>query len=134
MVDLKKEGFGILKGVLLVVCLIFIISYFKLAIWETALLLILVQIAFMVIRNNFSWKTLIKRILMIVGVLILFRMAGYFGILGYSFVLISCSLIIILGKWKKYISVKQTIEEKIWGKPLKEFKSGKEIPKIRVSK
>lgn len=93
-----------------------------------------IQIGFMIWKKEYSMKKLFKRGLYIAGIIILLRWLHGFGAIGYVLAIVIISALILGRRWKKFIETKQHIETMIWGKPLKEFKSGKDIPKVKFSK
>ena len=146
--DIKKEFYKTLAGVGFVLGLFYTIVYFKLGTWQIWTLLMAVQVVISIYKKNvvllkylflfcFKYPSLmdiVKSGLYIAGIIILIRWIHGFGVIGYIIGVALISGLILFRRWDRYIETKQHIEKMIWGKPLKEFKKGKDIPKVKFSK
>ncbi len=132
--DIKKEFYKTLAGVGFVLGLFYTIVYFKLGTWQIWALLMAVQVVISIYKKNLTLFKLVKSGLYIAGIIILIRWIHGFGVIGYVIGVALISGLILFRRWDRYIETKQHIEKMIWGKPLKEFKKGKDIPKVKFSK
>lgn len=138
MIDLKKESRNLLFGILLVVALIFIIRFFHLIHWQIVILLCCSTTIFTLVEyfktKLFSVWKLIKNFCWIAGFVYFFYFLHYFGYGGYFIGIGVVVFLMLFRRRKRFIEVKHMIEERIWGKPLKEFvKEGKKPPKIEIA-
>lgn len=128
--NLKKEGLKILGGIVYLMVLSFIIKYFQLDIIGTYLLILASSIVLMLVSKTFKFKSLLVTSITLAGIFALMRFLG--GVGGFFLSTAIICGIILIGRRKKYVKVKQHIESMIWGKPLKEFvKDGERPPKIQ---
>lgn len=128
---------GLLKSIgkkTLVLALIFAaIFFFRLNYVEVWFLLVGYQAASMAWNKRFSMVELGKGAILTALFLIILWYLGRFGKWGYVISIALTCLYILLSRRKEYLSVKYQIETMLWGKPLKDFKRGKDIPKIAIS-
>jgi len=132
-VDIKKELMNATGGILFIVVFYSIVSYFNLSppyIWGILMILMMGK---MIYEKAFTLKKLVySSIYLAVFLWIIAFITGFGGIWVYIVLLIICG-VLLFNRRHKYIHVKHTIEEMIWGKPLKDFNKETPIPKIKIS-
>ena len=146
MLDVKKEFKSLMLGIAFIALLIFIIRFFELSTWSIIFLLTGVQAAFLLFQTKYEEiqdkgyirvigeksRTLIWRFIQIIAIVTLLKWLGGYGVGGFVIAVLLISLSILFRNWKKYIQVKQHIEQMIWGQPLKEFRDkGVRPPKLK---
>ena len=136
MLNVKKEGFKLLYGLIYLFCLIWAIRAFNIGFWGIYAILNVMAIIKDLFKHffkdvTFSIKTTIKSAVIILLIMYIFKFLNRFGIWGFIIGVLGISALLLFRKWDHYIKVKQHIETMMWGKPLNEFKSGKDIPKLK---
>lgn len=125
---LKKQGIGILKGLIFIVALVSVIRLFHLGFWGIFIFLSAIQLLFSIYKwiktkKRPEIKHIIKNLLILFVILYLYKLlfkylTGFWGFIAGSLII---SGVIIFRRRKKWLEVKHTIERKIWGKPIKDI-------------
>lgn len=136
--NIKKETLKLVLGIGYLVLIISFIRYLALSFWEVFaffMVLILCKTLIRQIWNKTKPKIKdyipIKSAIVLIVILYAFSFLANYGFWGFMFGCIAMGMFIIFSRWAKYIEVKRQIETMVWGKPLGEFKSGKDIPKVK---
>jgi hypothetical protein len=136
---LKEKWKPISQGLITIIILVLIISWLGLNWWQIIITIVGFQVLmqlYMVFKKGqkFSFKRLLlgaAKVSVLVSLITLFSTWGFIGIFG---ILCFIALWKIFWNWGQFLQGKQMIEKMVWGKPLKDFKTGKDIPKIRIGK
>jgi hypothetical protein len=131
--DYKKEFIRIIAGIAYIVFILVLINILKVDIWGKWAIIVgsiaLLQLVF----KNFSFKGLVKSSIFVLIILYVIRWLSGYGIWGYVLTMALITAYILIKKWKGLIEAKQTIEEMIWGEPLKNFiERGERPPKLEL--
>lgn len=134
MKDLKTEMKKVGAGLLFVITIYSISAYFRLE-WYWVWCILMGSIsAMMIYKKSFKILALVKAGITIAVIMLVFRFLGGYGTFGFIAIIILAVIYILLKKRKEYISVKHTIEEQIWGKPIKDYVyNGEKLPKIKIT-
>lgn len=118
---------------LIMALIITIIFYFRLGYVSIFFLLLFYQGVSLAYNKKFSMALMGRGAIQIAGLLMVLWYFSRFGTWGFIATVIIVCLYILLSRRKDYLSVKYQIETMLWGKPLKDFKRGRDIPKIVIS-
>lgn len=131
--NIKKEAWKALAGIVYVIVFINLIRYFELTFWWIYLIMVCTSSIWSMIRKSFNLKSLIKTSVTILIIMYIFKFLQPMGTFGYVLGIILICGLILYTKRKNYFKTKHYIESMLWGKPLYKFREeGKKPPKIGV--
>lgn len=137
-INIYEEFKKIAGGIVYIIISMLIIAFFNFSTWQLIGYLIVIQFAFQCYiwyqAKYFNFKSMAINSIIIVVIVHLFAYLSKFGRIGFILVILLASAYIIALRWKSFNLAKKSIEKMIWGKPLSEFKSGKDLPKIVIGK
>ena len=132
MPNLVDEGKKIFFTIIYIIVFISVIRIFQFQLWQTYLLILAIQVFWGLIKHDFNLIGFCK---MAVLLALLFEVMWVLGRYGWIGFILSCFIVsgfILWRRRKKWLKVKHQIETIFWGKRLKDFKKGKDIPKIQI--
>ena len=130
--ELKKIGWGMLY----LVISIFIMVYFKFDWLDTIGYVLTVSFGFSLFAyyktKVFDMEKYLQNATIIIIFISTIHFLGRWGILGLILAPILVCAFVLWSVRKQIKEAKEKIEAMIWGKPLKEFRSAKDLPKIKI--
>lgn len=123
MLNVYEEAKKVALGILFVIFILFIISYFRMSTNQIIIFLSFINIILLFYMKQFTIKKWIINIIKISIFIYVLKYIGiYAGTLGYVLSILIISLYIIYTRREKWFKTKHHIESMLWGKPLYKFR------------
>lgn len=133
--DMKKMLLGILAGAALFFGMSYTIRYFSFTFWQALIFILGVQIVLgIIMMRGFHPKMLLKNAVLTVIIFTFMWYVTGLGFIGWMTGIIIFHVYFLWKRRRQMLMLKHFLEENLWGKPLKEFKTYQDIPKITIKK
>lgn len=134
VVDLGKELKKVGAGLLLAVIFIALITIFDLKWYQSWIMISLFILGFMIWKKQFTVKEFVKNSGTVLVLFLTLHILSGYGFWGYTIGVVGIIIYILLKRRRQFLHAKHSVEEMLWGKPLKEFiKNKEELPKLKIS-